>query len=251
MGISKLILKNKTLYGALMIIILWYILHFAIASSIVPSPHETIINFIKILPDPLLLHLAASLGRILAAVAVSLVIGVAIGLWIGMNERADKFFSPVLYILYPLPKIALLPIFMILFGLGNTSKIILIIVILVFQIVVTTRGGVKELTKELFLSARSLGMNRVQLYRHLVIPAVLPKIITALRISIGTSIAVLFFSENYAATYGIGYFIMNRWSMVNYVEMFSGILGLSILGFGLFKLIDFAEDKLCIWIKIK
>ncbi|MGI6112939.1 MAG: ABC transporter permease [Mahellales bacterium] len=251
MGLSKLILKNKTLYGALIIIILWYILHFAIASSIVPSPHETIINFIKILPDPLLFHLAASLGRILAAVAVSLVIGVAIGLWIGMNERADKFFSPVLYILYPLPKIALLPIFMILFGLGNTSKIILIIVILVFQIVVTTRGGVKELTKELFLSARSLGMNRVQLYRHLVIPAVLPKIITALRISIGTSIAVLFFSENYAATYGIGYFIMNRWSMVNYVEMFSGILGLSVLGFGLFKLIDFAEEKLCIWIKIK
>ena len=251
MLINKILLRNKTLYGALMIIILWYTMHFAIGSAIIPTPHDTFLTFVRLLPQPLLLHLAASLGRILAAVALSLAIGVSMGLWLGINQRADKFFSPMLYILYPLPKIALLPIFMILFGLGNTSKILLIIAILIFQIIVTVRGGVRELTEELFLSARSLGMNRVQLYRHLILPAVLPKIITALRISIGTSIAVLFFSENYAATYGIGYFIMNRWSMVNYTEMFGGIVGLSILGFGLFKLIDFAEGKLCIWIKIK
>lgn len=76
----------------------------------------------------------------------------------------------------------------------------------------------------------------------------IPKIITSLRISVGVSISILFFGENFATTYGIGYFIMNSWLMVNYTEMFSGILALSIMGFFIFKLIDIVENKLCRWI---
>jgi NitT/TauT family transport system permease protein len=139
---------------------------------------------------------------------------------------------------------------MILFGLGNTSKIILIAIIVIFQIVVTTRDGVKELGKEYFLSAKSIDMRGYQLYEHLIIPAVMPKIITALRLTVGTSVAVLFFSENFATRYGIGYFIMNSWVTVNYEEMFSGIIALSIMGFLLFKIIDIVEHRLCAWMKV-
>jgi NitT/TauT family transport system permease protein len=77
---------------------------------------------------------------------------------------------------------------------------------------------------------------------------VIPKILTSLRISVGVSISILFFGENFATTYGIGYFIMNSWLMVNYTEMFSGILALSIMGFFIFKWIDRVENKLCRWI---
>lgn len=176
--------------------------------------------------------------------------GTLIGLWIGISKRADEFITPIVYILYPLPKIAFLPILMILFGLGNTPKVVLIVIIIIFQIILAARDGVREIQKELFYSVISLGLNKLEIYKHLILPAVLPKIITALRISVGVSISVLFFGENFATTYGIGYFIMNSWMMVNYVEMFSGILALSLMGLLIFKLIDILENKLCRWIKI-
>jgi NitT/TauT family transport system permease protein len=137
---------------------------------------------------------------------------------------------------------------MILFGLGNSSKIILIITIILFQIILAARDGVKEIPVELYYSVRSLGLSQRQTYMDLVVPAVLPKILSALRVSIGVSIAVLFFGENFATTYGIGYFIMNCWVMVDYVQMFAGILALSIMGMLIFKLIDLLERKLCPWV---
>ncbi len=245
----KVLIYNKTLYAGFIVLVFWYILHFTVSSSAIPSPFKTLINFIEISPT-LSLHLLVSLARISAAIIISLVLGSIIGLWIGMSKRADSWITPIVYILYPLPKIAFLPILMILFGLGNTPKIVLIIIIIVFQIILAARDGVKEIPKELFYSVQSLGLNKRQIYRHLILPAVMPKIITSLRICIGVSISVLFFGENFATTYGIGYFIMNSWLMVNYVEMFSGILALSIMGLVIFKLIDLMENKLCRWIKI-
>lgn len=246
----KAFLFNKTLYGIFIVVLFWYILHLTVSSSAIPSPYKTLLNFIEIFLSTLSLHLLVSLARITTAILISLVFGSLIGLWIGMSEKADELITPIVYILYPLPKIAFLPILMILFGLGNTPKVVLIIIIIIFQIIVAARDGVREIPKELFYSVTSLGLNKSQIYRHLIIPAVLPKIITALRISVGVSISVLFFGENFATTYGIGYFIMNSWLMVNYVEMFSGILALSIMGFLIFKLIDILENKLCGWIKI-
>jgi NitT/TauT family transport system permease protein len=246
----KAIIQNKTLYASFVVLLFWYMLHLTVGSSAIPSPYKTILNFMEIFPSTLSLHLLVSLGRISAAVLISLLLGGIIGLWIGMSEKADELVTPIVYILYPLPKIAFLPILMILFGLGNTPKIILIIIIIIFQIIVASRDGVKEISKELFYSVMSLGLSKCQIYRHLILPAVLPKIITALRISVGVSISVLFFGENFATTYGIGYFIMNSWMMVNYVEMFSGILALSMMGLLIFKIIDLVESKLCRWIKI-
>lgn len=245
----KVLLFNKTLYAVFIVLLFWYVLHLTVGSSAIPSPYITILNFIGIFPATLSLHLLVSLGRILAAVLISLLLGGLIGLWIGLSKKADEFITPIVYILYPLPKIAFLPILMILLGLGNTPKIVLIIIIIIFQITIAARDGVQEIPKELFYSVLSLGLNKVDIYRHLIIPAVLPKIITSLRISVGVSISVLFFSENFATTYGIGYFIMNSWLMVNYVEMFSGILALSMMGILLFKWIDLMENKLCRWIK--
>lgn len=238
--------KGKTLYAVLIVLLVWQCLHLLVNSPIIPSPGLTFITFLQIFPI-LGLHLLVSLSRITVALLISLVLGSAIGLWIGLSKQADQWISPIIYILYPLPKIAFLPILMILFGLGNAPKIILIVMIIIFQITLAARDGVREISKELFLSVLSLGLNRRDLYRHLILPAVLPKIITSLRISMGVSISVLFFAENFATTYGIGYFIMNSWMMVNYVEMFSGILSLSILGLILFMLIDLAESRLCRW----
>lgn len=241
----------KTIYANLIVWIIWYALHIGLKSSVIPSPVDTIKNFITIFPKVLAPHLLVSLWRITAAVVVSLILGIIIGVWTGMNKKVDDLISPIVYILYPLPKVAFLPILMILWGLGDTPKIVLIIIIIIFQIILAARDGVKEIPNELLMSVRSLDLIKTQVYRHLILPAILPKIFTALRICIGVSIAVLFFVENFATTYGIGYFIMNSWSMVNYLEMFSGIVALGLLGLLLFKILDIGEDALCKWTKIE
>lgn len=247
----KRIIQSKTLYGVLMILIFWYLVHSVIGSKVVPNPYETFIVFIQLLRGDLALHIGVSILRVITAVAIAMVIAVPLGLWIGSNKRADRVLSPVIYILYTIPKIAFLPVFMLLFGLGDRSKIILLISIIVFQILLATRDGVKETPRQLHYSVKSLGLNKWAMYVHLIIPAVLPKIISALRISIGVGISVLFFSENFATSYGIGFFIMDKWAILRYKEMFAGIIGISLMGFLIFKGIDLLERKLCPWIFIE
>lgn len=242
--------RNKTLHGTCMVLAAWLILHLSVKSNIIPGPYETAATFVKLIPGPLLPHVLTSLFRITAAVLISTVIGIPTGICMGLNKKADNILSPVAYILYPIPKIAFLPLFMLLFGLGNSSKIILMITIIIFQIILSVRDGVREIPPELGDSVKSLGLNRRQIYINLVLPAVLPKIISALRVSIGISIATLFFGENFATTYGIGYFIMNCWVMADYVRMFAGILALSIMGILIFKAIDLLEKRLCPWMFI-
>lgn len=238
---------NRTLYAYAVVLVFWYMMHLSLKTAAIPSPWDTIINFIKIFPQKLSLHMLVSLARIGVALLISLVTGVAIGIWLGMDRWADRWVSPVVYLLYPLPKIAFLPIFMILFGLGNTPKIILIVTIIIFQFVLAARDGVKSIPKSMRDSVKSMGLDTGETIRHLILPACAPGIFTSLRISVGVSISVLFFSENFATTYGIGYFIMNAWSMGDYKEMFSGILLLGMTGLLLFYIIDRLEGKICRW----
>ena len=131
-----------------------------------------------------------------------------------MNPFMKKLLDPLLYFIYPIPKVAFLPVFVILFGLGNTSKILLVVFIDKDYIKVIQRFSSKK---------------RI-LIRYVILPAILPRTISALRISIGIALASLFFAENYATKYGIGYFILSAWTKMNYVEMFAGILILGYIG---------------------
>lgn len=237
----------KSLYSFLIIMALWTLMHVLIDSRIVPSPWETFMVFFQIFIPELLPHTMMSLYRIVIAVAITLAIGIPFGLFIATHKQVDQYVSPVIYTLYPVPKIAFLPVLMLLFGLGDLSKIILVSIILIFQVIVSTRDSVKGLDKELFYSIKSLGANKFQVYRHMILPAVLPNLLTSLRISIGTSISVLFFAENYATNRGIGFFIMDSWLKLAYVDMFAGIVMISLMGIALFRGIDVLERKFCRW----
>ena len=251
MKILERVIRSKTLQGLLMLLAFWYLVHFIIKSNIVPNPRETGLVFLKLLRADMLLHLGVSLLRIITSVGMAMVIGVPLGLWMGFNKKVDNIISPLVYILYPIPKIAFLPVFMLLFGLGDTSKVILIITIIVLQILLATRDGVKEIPQQLIYSVKSLSIDTRGMYQHLVFPAVLPKIISALRISVGIGISVLFFSENFATSYGIGYFIMHMWAILKYKEMYAGIIGLSLMCFFIVKGLDYVERNLCSWIFIE
>jgi NitT/TauT family transport system permease protein len=236
------------LAGPAGILLIWTLLHTLLGGRLIPSPWATAAVLAQLAAGPeLWLHIGASLYRIIAGIALALLAGIPLGLAAGLRRSADRLLSPLLYLLYPLPKIAFLPVFMLLFGLGDLSKIILIWTIIVFQLVIAARDGVKEIPESLFRAMQTLGVKRRQFYRDLIIPSILPKLISALRVSLGISISVLFFGENFSTTWGIGYFVMNSWIMVNYTQMFAGITAIGLMGIALFRFLDFSERLLCPW----
>jgi NitT/TauT family transport system permease protein len=227
-------------------IIIWKLIALIVNNPILPGPFAVLITLYNI-RKVVLRHILASLVRILAGVGISLFLGIIIGLVIGRVKKLDEILAPLIYLSYPVPKIAFLPIVLLFLGLGNTAKIFLIALIVFFQILVNARDAAKNIDEKLILSVKSMGANRWQLFKYVILPAALPNIFTAIRISTGTAIAVLFFTETFATFSGLGFFIMDAWTRVNYTEMFAGIFALSIVGLCLFLLIDIMERYLCDW----
>lgn len=237
----------KYIYAISVVLIFWYLLHIILNSFVIPNPIDVITKLFKVGFSVITTHLIASLLRLIVALLITTILGYFIGLSIGVNNKIDNLISPIVYLFFPVPRIAFLPVFMILFGLGNASKIILIVAIAIFQIIISVRDGAKEIPDEVILSAKSLKLSKSQMIRHIYIPATLPRLFTAIRIALGSSMAALFFAENYATKYGIGYYIMNSWIKVDYEGMYAGIILISILGIIMFKIIDILQNKICKW----
>jgi NitT/TauT family transport system permease protein len=248
MNILVKIAKSQIVVGFLSFVLFWEVLHLVIPTHTIPSPIETFAYFMTV-PKDLFMHSIGSVIRVVLAIVVSLLIGIPLGILLGVNKKVNRLLSPFLYYMYPIPKIAFLPVFMLLFGLGNTSKILLIIFIIVFQMILSVRDGVFQIASSHFKVMDSFSASRKQQYRYLILPAILPQVFSALRISIGISLATLFFAENYATTYGVGYFIMSAWTKMNYPEMFSGIIALGFIGLLFFKLLDGLENRYTPWIR--
>lgn len=241
-------MAQSRLVGFLSFLLLWEVLYRLLHTHTIPSPWETI-SYMVTIPVSLLKHCGGSLLRVAAAIGISLLIGVPTGVLLGVNPLCKKLFSPLLYFLYPMPKVAFLPVFMLLFGLGNTSKVILVVWIIVFQIMLSVRDGVEQINPLYFKIMDSFCVTEIQRYRYLILPAVIPQMFSGLRISIGISLASLFFAENYATHWGIGYFILSAWTKMNYAEMFSGILALGFVGILLFQAFDKLEKLCAPWLR--
>lgn len=235
------------LYGFIIITVLWYIAFFNIQLPIVPSPLKIYTKIIEIFSNTIAIHVLYSLARIFGGIFVSLIIGVPIGYLMGYYKSIDKLLSPLIYFTYPVPKMALLPIVMLIFGLGESSKIIMLVMIVIFQIIITARDSVKAIPKETYHSLYSLGASKLQIFREIVFPASFSEIITSTRLALGTAVSILFFTETYGTRFGMGYFIMDSWMRVNYVEMYCGIVVLSIMGVLIFAVIDILESYVCAW----
>ncbi len=233
--------------GVVALTALWWALSLVIAGGFLPSPIVVVPRLLFLLPRGLLIHVAASLGRIGVALGVSIVTAVPAGLAIGRSKVLDRLFSPIAYLLYPVPKIALLPVIMLLFGLGNVSKVVIVFLVLFFQVLVATRDAAHQIPAQYLLSLRSLGGTRMQAARYVLLPALLPSLLSSLRIGTGTALAVLFFAETFGTSRGLGWFVMESWMRMSYVDMFAGILCLGVVGLGIFLAIDALYRRLCRW----
>jgi NitT/TauT family transport system permease protein len=231
--------------GFIMFNILWYIASVIVNIPALPRPTDIYFNMNKFYGENLFIHIFVSLYRISSGLIIALILGISIGLIMAYSKRWNKLLNPLVYFTYPIPKTALLPVVMLLFGLGDNSKIILIVLILVFQIIVASRDAVLNIQPETYNLIRSLGATRVQVFKNITFPAILPALLTNLRLSIGTALSILFFAEGYGTQYGIGYYILDAFNRIDYISMYAGIILISITGFILFILIDILEEALC------
>ena len=242
----KKTMSSKTVFtGILMILVIWQIFSWLINSPIMPSPVEVIPIFFVSLSGDLGLHFLASTGRVLASISLAVITAAPAGLALGQMPKVNRIFDPLIAIVYPIPKIVFLPVIYILLGITDISKIFLIAVIVFFQILVVVRDEAAKLHPELILSVRSIGAGRRALFRYVYIPASIPAVLTALRISIGTAVAVLFIAEQSLTRYGLGYYIVvETYQVLMYPEMYAGILGMSLLGLLLYFFIHTLERVL-------
>ncbi|WP_243279491.1 ABC transporter permease [Clostridium saudiense] len=216
-------------------------------SRILPSPDKIYLHLPELFKDGFYIHILASLYRVFVGLLLSFIIGSTIGLIMGYSKRFNKILNPLVYFAYPIPKTALLPVVMTLYGLGDGSKITIVVLITVFQVIVSVRDAVINVEKVNYNPLISLGASRMQKFYHVTLPAILPEVLTNTRLSIGTALSVLFFAEAYGTSMGIGYFIQDAWTRINYIDMYSGIVILSILGLILFIILDCVESRVCRW----
>lgn len=245
---SKQVLRSYAL-GALFLLLLWWGVALFVELPIIPTPDKVLAKLGHVFVHAIAIHSAYSLWRIAAGLGLAVLIGYPLGLAMGYCKKADRFLAPLVYLTYPIPKIALLPILMLLAGVGEWSKILMIFLIIVFQVVIALRDGIRAIPEETYYPLYSLGASFWQLFRHVIFPASLPKFLTAIRVAMATAISVLFFTETFGTQYGMGYYIMDAWLRVNYLEMYAGIVVLSLLGLLLFGILDLLEYMTCRWQK--
>ncbi len=224
----------------------WAALAALIGSPAFPSPVVALPEFVR--QAPLLLPQAGvSLWRVLAAITWGTVLAVPLGLALGRSAKADAVFAPIVFLTYPVPKVVFLPVLLVLLGLGDAPKIALIGAIVFFQVIVAARDGARSVPEASVVSVRSLGASPLDVARHVIVPAAMPDIFTALRIGTGTAIAVLFLAESIAGTDGLGWYIVDAWGRIDYPAMFAGIIAMALLGVVLYEALDAVEARLTYW----
>ncbi|MFP4588571.1 MAG: ABC transporter permease [Candidatus Bipolaricaulota bacterium] len=244
---------KRYLISLVLLLILWWIASAAVQSfssgaksSILPDPLVAF-EAIRASWDKLTHHFFVSAYRLSAGLSVAALLGSSIGLWVGFEKNVDDLISPIIYLLYPIPKVVFLPVVLILLGLSDFSRIFFVFLVVVFQILISARDAAKNIPEDPVLAVKSAGATRAQLYRHVVLPATLPGILASLRVSVGIGVASLYLAETSYANRGLGYYVSSTWKVFAYPDVFAGIVALALLGLILYLAIDVLERVLCRW----
>lgn len=175
-------------------------------------------------------HVWVSLFRIFSGFILGATPGIILGVLMGMNRTIRTSLDPVISAFYVLPKIAILPLVMLFFGIGEISKVVIVGIASFFLVLINTTAGVRDIEPIFFEAGRNYGANRWQIFWHVTIPAALPIIFTGLRLSLGTSLIVIIAAEFVAAKYGLGYLIWFSWQTLLTEDMFAGLVVIMLLG---------------------
>lgn len=196
---------------------------------------------------PLWAHFAASLGRTLSGYVLSAVVAIPVGLWMGLNPYVRAVLSPLFNLMRPVPAIALIPVMVLWFGIGETSKIFVIFLASFLYVVLNTSSGVATIPEGLIRAAINLGASRVQLFRHVIFPAAMPSIMTGLKTGLAVSWAVVVAAELIAAQKGLGYMIQDAATFYRIKDVYVGVILIGVIGLFMSASLEAVERRVMHW----
>ena len=219
-----------------------------ISSLTLPKPSDILATFGELWQSGLLFkHLAPSLSRLAVGAALGATAGIGVGILIGLFSYFREGLVPLVAAIFPIPKIALLPLFVIWFGIGEGSKYALIAFGTFTPTVVATYGAVDNVDRSLIRMGQSFGLSWLSIVRKIVLPGAMPGILSGLRISLAIAIILLVAAEMLGAQYGIGAYILEAGSLYDLERLFAGVVVLSLLGLLTSGLIGLTERRLLGW----
>jgi len=218
----------------------WLVTALNLISPLFLPPPQRVLHQLWVVASPqgfmdatLWQHLAASLGRILLALIAAVLIGVPVGIAMGTSQILRGILDPLIEIYRPIPPLAYLPLLVIWFGIGETSKILLIYLAIFAPITLSTLAGMRSVSPVRIRAARSLGANNWQLLRFVLLPSALPEILTGIRIGLGVGWSTLVAAELIAAQRGLGFMVQSAAEFLATDVMLAGIAVIAIIACGL------------------
>ena len=217
-----------------------------------PSPQAVLYKFINVWQNgftntPFLDHVGISAARVFGAFLLACMVGIPLGIAMGMSPFVRGIFDPPLEFYRPIPPLAYLPLIIIWFGIGETSKVLLIFLSVLAPVTLGARSGVKSAAIEQIHAAYSFGANRWQVMTQVILPSALPEILTAMRIGIGFGWTTLVAAEMVAATKGLGYMVLTASQFLQTSTVIMGIIVIAIIAYSFDLLMRFIERRVVPW----
>jgi NitT/TauT family transport system permease protein len=218
----------------LLILLTWEILvrlH-VLDARFFPTPSSIIEELFTLLQSgPIYVNIGWTLQRVLIGFALGAIPGIALGLLLGLSPAARDFLQPAISALYPVPKIALFPLIMMIFGIGEASKWVIVAVAVFFQVFYSTLAGVVNIDRIYLDVASNFKASRWQTWKTIAFPGALPFIFTGCQLGFGMALIMVIIAENFGTEVGLGYLIWQSWQVFEVRDMFVYLLLVSLLGY--------------------
>ena len=236
------------LLAALGLLALWELAARAFGISGLPPAHEAVRELPAILTDPeALINILASIRRMLVGFALALLFAVPVGLIMGRSWLVAAFFNPLLMIIYPVPKAALMPIIMLWLGVGDASKTLVIFLGVSLPVIYHSFEGAKSVEEKMLWSGAAMGLSAAQRMVRIVLPAALPEILTGCRTGLVLALITMVTSEMIARQSGAGNILFNALDMGEYDLVFAMIIIIGAMGICLDAMFEALRARLVRW----
>jgi ABC-type nitrate/sulfonate/bicarbonate transport system permease component len=213
-----------------------------------PAPSGVLVSLVEgLLGAELWGHIGISLSRILIGFLIGAVPAVALGLAMGLSAVVRAIVQPLVDATFPIPKLAILPLFILIFGLGEASKYMVLAVAVFFIVLVNTAAGVKAIDRTQLEVGASFGASRTMMFLDIALPGALPFILSGLKLGMNVALLVIVAVEFTGASSGIGYLIWNSWQVFKVEQMYVGLVVTALFGFGFAGLFAALERAIMPW----
>jgi NitT/TauT family transport system permease protein len=177
------------------------------------------------------IHIGFTISRMLVGFVLGAIPGVLLGIAMGLSPLLRQLLQPAIAAIYPIPKVALFPLIMLMFGLGESSKWVIVAVAVFFQVLMSTLAGVVNIERVYLDVAADFRARRWQAYRTIALPAALPFIFTGFQLGLGMSLIVVVIAENFGTENGLGYVIWHSWQIFEVRDMYVALILVALLGY--------------------